>query len=211
MIDVELERYAENHTSEEENLLYQLNRETHLKVLLPRMLSGKVQGKFLKFVSQMIQPKRILEIGTYTGYSALCLAMGLREDGELVTIDKNAELEIIASKYFQKSENRDKIRFISGDAMQVIPQLEGDFDLIFLDADKSNYLNYYKLLIDRVPKGGYILADNVLWSGKVVQELDPKDVDTKAILEFNQYVQDDPGVENVLLPFRDGLLLIKKL
>ncbi len=211
MIDMELERYADRHTSEEENLLYQLNRETHLKVLLPRMLSGKIQGKFLKFISQMIQPKRILEVGTYTGYSALCLAMGLPSDGELITIDKNPELEAIATKYFEKSKNRNKIRHVCGNAMEIIPELEGEFDLVFLDADKSNYLNYYNLLLDKIPQGGYILADNVLWSGKVVQEVSPKDVDTKAILEFNSYVQNDPRVENVLLPFRDGLLLIKKL
>jgi len=209
-IDEKLDEYVCAHTSAESDLLYKLNRETHLKILQPRMLSGHFQGRVLSMLSKMIQPERILELGTYTGYSALCLLDGLQADGELITIDCNEELEDFASSYFDKHLRRDTIKQLVGDAMDIIPTLVGKFDLVFIDADKDNYLNYYKLLIDKIPSGGYLLADNVLWSGKVVDEKSLNDKDTLAIKEFNLFVQNDERVENVMLPIRDGLLMIRK-
>jgi caffeoyl-CoA O-methyltransferase len=209
-IDEKLDDYVCNHTTEENELLKDLNRQTHLKVLQPRMLSGHFQGRFLSMISKMIQPKAILEIGTYTGYSALCLAEGLKSDGKLITIDKNPELEDFVRNFFDKSPYSEQIDFIIANAMEYIPTMNQSFDLVFIDADKGNYLNYYKLVIDMIPSGGYILADNVLWSGKVIDEKSQNDKDTKAILEFNQYVMNDSRVENVLLPIRDGLFLIRK-
>jgi predicted O-methyltransferase YrrM len=209
-IDEKLDEYVCAHTSVESDLLYTLNRETHLKILQPRMLSGHFQGRVLSMFSKMIQPKRILELGTYTGYSALCLLEGLHEDGELITIDCNEELEEFAASHFAKQERKSAIVQIVGDAMEIIPTLVGKFDLIFIDADKANYLNYYHLLIDRIPSGGYLLADNVLWSGKVIEEQSNNDKDTNAIKEFNLVVQNDERVENVLFPIRDGLLMVRK-
>ena len=209
-IDEKLDEYVCAHTSVESDLLYTLNRETHLKILQPRMLSGHFQGRVLSMFSKMIQPKRILELGTYTGYSALCLLEGLHEDGELITIDCNEELEEFAASHFVKQERKSAIVQIVGDAMEIIPTLVGKFDLIFIDADKANYLNYYHLLIDRIPSGGYLLADNVLWSGKVIEEQSNNDKDTKAIKEFNLVVKNDERVENVLFPIRDGLLMVRK-
>jgi caffeoyl-CoA O-methyltransferase len=209
-IDEKLDDYVCNHTTEENELLKDLNRQTHLKVLQPRMLSGHFQGRFLSMVSKMIQPKAILEIGTYTGYSALCLAEGLKSDGKLITIDKNPELEDFVRNFFDKSPYSEQIDFIIANAMEYIPTMDQSFDLVFIDADKGNYLNYYKLVIDMIPSGGYILADNVLWSGKVIDEKSQNDKDTKAILEYNQYVMNDSRVENVLLPIRDGLFLVRK-
>lgn len=209
-IDEKLDEYVCAHTSVESDLLYTLNRETHLKILQPRMLSGHFQGRVLSMFSKMIQPKRILELGTYTGYSALCLLEGLHEDGELITIDCNEELEEFAASHFVKQERKSAIVQIVGDAMEIIPTLVGKFDLIFIDADKANYLNYYHLLIDRIPSGGYLLADNVLWSGKVIEEQSNNDKDTNAIKEFNLVVQNDERVENVLFPIRDGLLMVRK-
>ena len=191
-------------------MLKELNRQTHLKVLQPRMLSGHFQGRFLSMISKMIQPISILEIGTYTGYSALCLAEGLKKGGKLTTIDKNAELEAFVRNFFEKSAYSENIEFVIADAMEYIPSINQSFDLVFIDADKGNYLNYYKLVIDMIPSGGYILADNVLWSGKVIDEKSMNDKDTKAIMEFNQFVMNDYRVENVLLPIRDGLFLIRK-
>lgn len=209
-IDDKLDDYVCAHTSEESDILYQLNRETHIKILQPRMLSGHFQGRVLSMFSKMIQPKRILELGTYTGYSALCLLEGLQEGGELITIDCNEELEDFSAAHFAKHPKSSQVKQLVGDAMEIIPKLEADFDLVFIDADKDNYLNYYKLLIDRIPSGGYLLADNVLWSGKVIEETSNNDKDTKAIKEFNQYVHNDERVENVMLPIRDGLLMIRK-
>ena len=209
-IDEKLDTYVCAHTSAESDLLYQLNRETHLKILQPRMLSGHFQGRVLSMLSKMIRPKRILELGTYTGYSALCLLEGLQEDGELITIDHNEELEDFASFQFEKHVRKNAIKQIVGDAIDIIPKLVGKFDLVFLDADKHNYLNYYMLLIDMIPSGGYLLADNVLWSGKVVDEKSNNDKDTIAIKAFNLFVQNDERVENVMLPIRDGLLMVRK-
>jgi caffeoyl-CoA O-methyltransferase len=209
-IDEKLDDYVCSHTSEESDLLYALNRETHVKILQPRMLSGHFQGRVLSMFAKMIQPKRILELGTYTGYSALCLVEGLQEGGELITIDCNEELQEFSQSHFDKHPRKEALKSISGDAMEIIPTLEGDFDMVFIDADKDNYLNYYQLLIDRIPSGGYILADNVLWSGKVIDAASVNDKDTKAIKEFNMYVQKDDRVENVLFPIRDGLLMVRK-
>jgi predicted O-methyltransferase YrrM len=209
-IDEKLDDYVCKHTSEEDDLLKELNRQTHLKVLQPRMLSGHFQGRFLSMISKMIQPTSILEIGTYTGYSALCLAEGLKSEGKLLTIDKNPELEDFVRNFFEKSAYSENIEFVIADAMKYIPTIKQSFDLVFIDADKGNYLNYYKLVIDMIPSGGYILADNVLWSGKVIDEKSMNDKDTKAIMEFNQFVMNDYRVENVLLPIRDGLFLMRK-
>lgn len=207
----EINEYAEKHTSAESELLQNLNRDTQAKVLRPRMLSGHLQGRLLSMLSKMIRPERILEIGTYTGYSALCLAEGLTESGKLYTIDINEELEDFANSYFEKSPYADKIEMIVGDAMELIPELKENWDLIFIDADKLNYCNYYDLIIEDLKPGGIIIADNVLWSGKVTEELNPQDKDTKALLEFNDMVTKDPRVENVLLAVRDGLMVIRKI
>lgn len=209
-IDEKIEEYAENHTTAESSVLYELNRMTHTKVLQPRMLSGHLQGRILSFVSKMVQPDNILEIGTYTGYSAICLAEGLRDTGQLITIDINYELENMAKLYIQKAGMNEKIVQKIGDAMEIIPQLKQTFDLVFIDADKDNYLNYYRLIFPMLRVGGYIIADNVLWSGKVVEPEKNTDKDTQALLEFNRVVQEDERVENILLPVRDGLMLVRK-
>ena len=209
-IDEKLDDYVCQHTSEESEFLYDLNRKTHLKILQPRMLSGHFQGRFLSMISQMIRPKNVLEIGTYTGYSAFCLLEGVQEEGKITTIDCNLELEDFVRSYIEKSNCQSKIKYILGDGMDVIPLLNDIYDLVFIDADKDNYLNYYELVFDKVSSGGYILADNVLWSGKVIDEKSFNDKDTKAIMEFNRYVQQDIRVENILLPIRDGLMLIRK-
>ncbi|CCH54201.1 Caffeoyl-CoA O-methyltransferase [Fibrisoma limi BUZ 3] len=206
-----LAAYADAHTSPESDLLRQLNRNTHAHVLRPRMLSGHVQGRLLSMFSWMIRPRRVLEIGTYTGYSALCLAEGLTDDGLLITLDNNEELEDFARSYWQQSPLGSKIDFRLGQAADVIPTLTDTFDLVFIDADKLNYALYFDLVIDKVRPGGFLLADNVLWSGKVVEPVKPSDKETRAVLDFNQKIQDDPRVENVLLPIRDGLFVIRKL
>lgn len=209
-IDEKLEEYVVKHSSQESDVLYDLNRQTHINVLQPRMLSGHIQGRVLSMLSHMIQPKRILEIGTYTGYAAICLAEGLQKNGQLITIDKNYELEEMANSYFEKAEMQNQIEMIVGDATEIIPQLDKAFDLVFIDADKTNYLNYYNLIIDDLPKNSYIIADNVLWSGKVLDEKEMNDPDTKALNIFNEKIQDDSRVENVLFPIRDGLMVIRK-
>ncbi len=209
-IDEKLDDYVCEHTSEESDFLYDLNRKTHLKILQPRMLSGHFQGRLLSMISQMIRPKNVLEIGTYTGYSAFCILEGLQEDGKITTIDCNLELEDFVRSYIEKSNCKSKINYILGNGMDIIPLLNDVYDLVFIDADKDNYLNYYELVFDKVSSGGYILADNVLWSGKVIDEKSVNDKDTKAIMEFNRYVQQDIRVENILLPIRDGLMLIRK-
>jgi len=206
----ELAAYTEGHTSPEPALLQRLNRATHTRVLRPRMLSGHYQGRLLALYSRLMKPRRILEIGTYTGYSALCLAEGLTEDGRLITIDNNEELEDLARSFWRDSPYSDRIDFRLGHAPAILPTLDEVFDLVFIDADKLNNSLYYDLVFDKVRPGGLILADNVLWSGKVVQNLTKMDKDTQAVLDFNRKVQDDPRVENVLLPVRDGLMMIYK-
>lgn len=211
-ISQELLDYCQDHTSQEDELLQLIVRETNAKVLMPRMLSGQLQGKTLEMFTKMLNPDVILEIGTYTGYSAVCMARGLAKNGKLITLDINDELEEMVRGFFQKGGLTDKIDYRLGNALELIPQLEGEFDMVFIDADKINYVRYYDLVIDRVRKGGIVLADNVLWSGKVLVEKGGKiDKDTKAIMEFNQMVQEDPRVENVLLPIRDGIMMARKL
>jgi caffeoyl-CoA O-methyltransferase len=210
-IDQNLSEYAEAHTTAESELLQKLNRQTYAEVLIPRMLSGHLQGRFLSMISRLKSPKYILEIGTYTGYSALCLAEGLQENGRLVTMDKNEELESMVLDYFSKSGFTDKIEFKCGNAMDMIPELEEGIDLVFIDADKENYLNYYKMVLPKMSKGGVVLADNVLWSGKVVNESDVQnDEETGALHAFNEFVQQDNRVTNVLVPIRDGILMAIK-
>lgn len=205
-----LEDYINQHTSPESSVLNELNRQTHINVLQPRMLSGHLQGRALSMLSHMIKPNRILEIGTYTGYAALCMAEGLSESGELITIDINYELEDMVKKYVQKAGYGDKIKMKVGDAMEIIPKLNKNFELVFIDADKTNYSNYYDFLIDDLPKGAFIIADNVLWSGKVTKPAKENDEDTQALQAFNEKVLNDNRVENVLFPIRDGLMVIRK-
>jgi caffeoyl-CoA O-methyltransferase len=204
-----VQQYAERYTSTESALLQKINRDTHAKVLMPRMLSGQLQGRFLAMVSRMVKPQTILELGTYTGYSALCLAEGLAKGGKLITIDANEELEDRVRSYFNDSERRDAIDYRIGKAADIIPTLKESFDLVFIDADKENNGKYFDLLINRVTLGGFLLVDNVLWSGKVVEE--KPDKDTRSILSFNEMIQQDERVENVLLPLRDGLMLMQKV
>ena len=210
-IEQELDDYVCNHTSPESTLLAQLNRETHVKVLQPRMLSGHFQGRVLSMLSHMIRPERILEIGTYTGYSALCLAEGLTESGKLITIDVNAQLEDFVRGYLANGDLGAKIDYRIANAMELIPTLEEQFDIVFIDADKMNYINYYHLVFDKIKPGGYILADNVLWSGKVTGDYEQLDKDTRLLMDFNRLIQEDPRVENVLLPIRDGIMIARKL
>ncbi len=205
-----LEAYIETHSESEPELLQQLSRETHLQVLRPRMLSGHFQGRVLSLFSKLIRPKRILEIGTYTGYSAICMAEGLVENGELHTIDINEELYNFQRRFFDKSGYGDQIMQHIGNAIDIIPGLDMNFDLVFIDADKENYPAYFDLIIDKLNPGGIILSDNVLWSGKVIEPLDPKDKSTPVLLEYNQKLKEDPRVETVLLPIRDGLTLCRK-
>ena len=202
-----IDDYVVKHSQEEPLILKELTRETWQKVLNPRMLSGAFQGRVLSMISKLIQPKTILEIGTYTGYSALSLAEGLAKSGIIHTIDKNEELYTLQKKYFQKSEYKDQIQQYVGNALEIIPTITQKFDLVFIDADKSNYINYFNLIIDKMNSGGIILSDNVLWSGKVVEELDPKDIDTKVLLDYNSLLNTDERLETVLLPIRDGLTI----
>lgn len=204
--------YCLQHTSPEDDILKQVSRETYAKVLMPRMLSGHLQGKTLELFSKMIQPQAILEIGTYTGYSAICMARGLAPGGKLITIDINAELEPMVRDFFERSGLSSKIEYKIGNALDIIPQLDGNFDLVFIDADKINYINYYEMIVEKVNSGGIILADNVLWSGKVLLQKEEKiSKDTQAIVDFNLMVQKDPRVENVLFPIRDGIMMARKL
>jgi caffeoyl-CoA O-methyltransferase len=209
-IDPSLENYVVEHSSAETEILSKLNRETSAKVMMPRMLSGHIQGRILSMFSNMIKPKSILEIGTYTGYSAICLSEGLSEGGKIFTIDINEELESMVRSYFKNAGIEDKVEYKIGNALDIIPTLNNVFDLVFIDADKENYLNYYQLIFDKVPSGGFIIADNVLWSGKVLMDKDKMDKDTKAIDIFNKTIQEDPRVENVLFAVRDGLMVIRK-
>ena len=206
-----IDDYVVNHSQQEPKILQELTKETWQKVLNPRMLSGAFQGRVLSMISKLIRPKNILEIGTYTGYSTLCFAEGLSKDGKIITIDKNEELETLQNKYFEKSGYRSQIQQMVGDATKIIPTLTQQFDLVFIDADKSNYINYFHLIIDKMKPGGIILSDNVLWSGKVVEPLKSKDLDTKVLLEYNKLLNIDKRVETVLLPIRDGLTVSRVL
>jgi caffeoyl-CoA O-methyltransferase len=207
----EIELYAEDHTSKESTYLEELNRETNQKVLQPRMLSGHLQGRILSMLSKLHKPKNILEIGTYTGYSALCLAEGLQNSGTLHTIDINEELAPLSRKYFDKSGYGKNIVQHLGNALDIIPTLNENWDIVFIDADKSNYINYYNLVLDKMSTGGLIICDNVLWSGKVLLNADKLDEDTLTLKHLNRLIQNDTRVENLLLPVRDGLLLAKVL
>ena len=208
-LDAQIEQYAEAHTSPENNLLAKITRDTYLEVLQPRMLSGHLQGRVLSMLSKMIRPNAILEIGTYTGYSALCLAEGLTDDGALITIDKNIELYDRVNAYFSESEFASKIKMIHGNALHILPKLDQKWDLIFIDADKENYQNYYDITFQNLNSGGYIIADNVLWSGKVIDP-DENDADTLALRSFNKALVDDGRVEVLILPLRDGLTVLRK-
>ena len=207
----ELEDYIEQHSQDEPELLAALNKETYQKILLPRMLSGHFQGRVLSMLSKLIRPKSILEIGTYTGYSALCLCEGMQENGILHTIDIKEELLDFQRKYFDKSPWGKQIVQHLGEAIDIIPTLDNTFDLVFIDADKENYLNYFELIVPKMNKGGIILSDNVLWSGKVLEPLQPNDISTKILLEYNQVLKNDPRIETVLLPIRDGLTVSRIL
>lgn len=204
-----INKYIEEFSSAEDKVLSQLTRETHLKVQMPQMLSGHIQGKFLEFISRMMKPEKILEIGTFTGYSAICLAKGLSPNGLLHTIDINEELQPIIEKHISIAGLQSKIVLHTGDAIQIIPTLKETFDLVFIDADKQNYSNYFDLVVDKVKAGGLIIADNVLWSGKVVEE--KHDKDTASLHAYNQKVLADSRVENFILPLRDGLNIARKL
>ncbi|WP_394906857.1 O-methyltransferase [uncultured Mesonia sp.] len=206
----DIDQYTVNHSSPEPELLQKLNRETHQKILQPRMLSGHYQGRVLSMLTKLINPKNILELGTYTGYSALCMAEGMQTDGVLHTIDKNEELFDFQRKYFDKSSWAKQIIQHLGEAKQIIPRLDLNFDLVFLDADKSNYLTYFELIVPKLNSGGIILTDNVLWSGKVTKALNPNDDDTRVLLAYNKKVIEDPRVESVMLPIRDGLTITRK-
>ena len=210
-ISEELELYIEQHSQNEPELLVKLNKETYQKVLLPRMLSGHFQGRVLSMLSKLIRPNNILEIGTYTGYSALCLCEGMQENGLLHTIDIKEELVDFQRKYFDKSAWGNQIVQHLGEATDIIPNIDLKFDLVFIDADKENYINYFNMIVPKMTKGGIILSDNVLWSGKVLEELNPKDTSTKILLEFNKLVNEDTRVETVLLPIRDGLTVSRVL
>jgi predicted O-methyltransferase YrrM len=206
----DLDNYILDHIDEEDPVLLELDRETHLKVLGARMLSGNLQGQVLTMLSKMIQPERILEVGTFTGYSAICLAKGLEDNGKLITIEMNDELEYLSAKYFKKAGLAEKIGQRIGPALEIIPEIDKTFDLVFLDADKREYADYYNLVFEKVRTGGYIIADNTLWNSKVLKKPSPDDAQTKGIIAFNKMVKTDSRVEKVILPLRDGLTIIRK-
>ena len=207
----DIDDYVVAHSEREPELLQQLNRETNQKVLQPRMLSGHYQGRILSILSKLIHPQKILEIGTYTGYSALCLAEGMQKDGILHTIDINEELVDLQKRYFEASPWKNQIVQHLGDATEIIPSLKGDFDLVFIDADKPNYPTYFRLIMEKLKKGGVILSDNVLWSGKVVAEVKEEDESTTALLNYNKLLVEDERLETVMLPVRDGLTISRKV
>jgi predicted O-methyltransferase YrrM len=208
-ISEELEDYCLAHSTAETTLLKHIHRETYSKVLMPRMLSGHLQGVFLQMISCMIKPKNILEIGTFTGYSAICLCKGLDPQGKLLTIDKNEEIEERVQAFFDASEYKNQIEYRIGNAMELIPTLTDTYDLVFIDADKINYARYFEMVIDKVQPGGFILADNVLWSGKILGEI--RDKDTRALDDFNKMIAADSRIEKMILPLRDGITLMRKL
>lgn len=205
-----MDAYIEKYSGPEDPVLAELTRETYLKAIYPRMISGHIQGKLLQMISTMINPQKILEIGTFTGYSAICLSRGLAEGGKLITIEKNDEITEFPKKYFKKAGLENHIELLTGDALEIIPTLEGPFDLVFIDAGKQDYVPYYEMIIDRVRTGGYILADNVLWDGKVLDPEKHPDKETRGIIAFNEHVAADTRVEQVILNLRDGITLIRK-
>ena len=209
-IDDNILNYSISKSEKESKLLNDLYRETYLKVLNPRMISGHYQGRILSLISKIISPKKILEIGTYTGYSAICLCEGMDKDGILHTIDNNKELVEIQNKYFKKANLKDKIVQHSGDAKKIIPSIDEEFDIVFIDADKESYPEYYDLIIDKVRSGGIIIADNILWSGKILEKVEKDDQATKSIIEFNNKIIEDDRVKNIILPIRDGLNIVRK-
>ena len=209
-IDDNILNYSISKSEKESKLLNDLYRETYLKVLNPRMISGHYQGRILSLISKIISPKKILEIGTYTGYSAICLCEGMDKDGVLHTIDNNKELVEIQNKYFKKANLKDKIVQHSGDAKNIIPSIDEEFDIVFIDADKESYPEYYDLIINKVRSGGIIIADNILWSGKILEKVKKDDQATKSIIEFNNKIIEDNRVKNIILPIRDGLNIVRK-
>ncbi len=209
-INKELDEYILNHTDEEAPILKDLDRETHVKMLRPRMLSGHLQGKLLKTICQMIQPNAILEIGTYTGYSAISMAIGTSDNCIIHTIDNNDELEYFTRGYFKKSGYEKKIVFHIGDALEIIPNIDCNFDLVFIDADKREYISYFKAVFPKLKSGAFIIADDVLWDGKVIEKVEQKDKQTQGIIEFNDFIQNNNEVENIMLPIRHGLSIIRK-
>ena len=209
-IDDNILNYSISKSEKESKLLNDLYRETYLKVLNPRMISGHYQGRILSLISKIISPKKILEIGTYTGYSAICLCEGMEKDGILHTIDNNKELVEIQNKYFKKANLKDKIVQHSGDAKNIIPSIDEEFDIVFIDADKESYPKYYDLIINKVKSGGIIIADNILWSGKILEKVEKDDQATKSIIEFNNKIMEDDRVKNIILPIRDGLNIVRK-
>lgn len=210
-IDSKIFNYSLSKSSKEPKILNDLNRETHLKILNPRMLSGHYQGRILSLVSKIIKPKTVLEIGTYTGYSTICLSEGLEKNGSIHTIDNNEELLVIQNKYFKKAGISEKVKQYTGDATKIVKKLNLDFDLVFIDADKENYPLYFDSIIDNVKPGGVIIADNILWSGKILEKVEEEDYATKSIIEFNDKVNNDERVEVIIFPIRDGLSLIRKI
>lgn len=208
-LDPSIDEYAVTHSAPEPELLQMLSRETHLKTTMPRMLSGHLQGRLLSLLSKLVRPRIILEIGTFTGYSTLCLAEGLEPEGQLITIDSNDETTVIAKKYFELSGISSRILVLTGDAMKLIPEMQERCDLVFIDADKENYGAYYDMVIDRMNPGGLIIADNVLWSGKVIAPVKANDQETKSLMAFNEKVCSDNRVEQLLLPVRDGLMILR--
>ena len=209
-IDDNILNYSISKSEKESKLLNDLYRETYLKVLNPRMISGHYQGRILSLISKIISPKKILEIGTYTGYSAICLCEGMDKDGILHTIDNNKELVEIQNKYFKKANLKDEIVQHSGDAKNIIPSIDEEFDIVFIDADKESYPKYYDLIINKVKSGGIIIADNILWSGKILEKVEKDDQATKSIIEFNNKIIEDDRVKNIILPIRDGLNIVRK-
>lgn len=206
-IPEKINQYINNHIEEEPELLQRLNKETWQKALMPRMLSGHFQGRVLSMISKIVQPKNILEIGTFTGYSALCLAEGIQNNGLVHTIDHNEELFDLQKKYFELSKYKNSIKQHLGNALDIISSIDEKFDLVFIDADKENYVNYFKSIIDKMNRGGVILSDNVLWSGKVTEKPNPKDIDTISLIEYNKLLKIDPRIETIILPIRDGLTI----
>lgn len=211
LIPEDIEAYCESHSTHADSVLQELYRETNLKTVRPRMISGHSQGLFLEMISRLIHPKRILELGTFTAYATICLAKGLDKNGMIYTIEENPELCPIITKYLKKAKIESKTKLLIGDALTLIPSLHEYWDIIYIDADKINYLNYYKMLLPFVNNNGIILVDNVLWSGKISKEITHSDKDTNAISEFNEYVQNEKGVRNLLLPLRDGMMMIQKI
>lgn len=209
-MSAKLEKYLSDHTTPEDPVLEDLFRQTHIRFVNPNMVSGHLQGKLLEFISCMISPEKILEIGTFTGYSAICLARGLKPGGKLITTEINDELAGFSRSYFEKTGLADRIILMSGKAQDIIPELDEVFDLVFIDGDKREYIEYYRLIFDKVRKGGFILADNVLWGGKVLEK-ETKDQQTRGVIEFNEMIMGETGIEKVILPVRDGLMLIRKL